>query len=284
MVSICFTFSASAILMAGWRGDETAAFQNVSATCGGDTGCITWWRTWTSFGLVVFWNQKQCHSAHQGCFCQGRVWDCVAQLMSAQHSSRCITKAADKPGDEKAEKLRAGELGKGLLVAQIKTLFIFWGLMLVSPLQCHCDCLIFIVAGPWRGTWVCLCCVTPLRVGWYAPSPCALLCHQQGGKGSRALRWSCDLTVLNSMRGPFWRWKIIMQLPKWAHGLASGLNTSSWGKYERLVNGKHLLFCLLSECITFMSLVLLRTGKSFSEVCKGCWVPASCVKSPPSFV
>lgn len=63
-------------------------------------------------------------SAYQGWFCQGRVWDCVAQLISAQHS-RCVTEGVDKPGDEKPEKLRAGKLGKGLLVAQIKTLFIF---------------------------------------------------------------------------------------------------------------------------------------------------------------
>lgn len=76
------------------------------------------------------------------------------------------------------------------------------------------------------------------------------------------------------MRGPFWMQKIIMQLSKWARGLASGLSTGSWGKCERLINGKHLLFCLLSESITFMCLVLLRTGKAFplrSGRVAGCW-------------
>lgn len=46
-----------------------------------------------------------------------------AHLSTAQQQvcHRCV----DKPGDEKPEKLRAGKPGKGLLVAQIKTLLIF---------------------------------------------------------------------------------------------------------------------------------------------------------------
>lgn len=162
-----------------------------------------WWCTWTSLGLVVFWNQKQCLLIWAG-FARagyGTVWPSSPQHSTAQQQvcHRCV----DKPGDEKPEKLRAGKLGKGLLVAQIKTLLIFWGLVLVSPLQCHCDCLIFIVAGPWRGTWICLCYVTRVSMGWYAPNLlcCATSTEIRAAVLRRSVTWLCLIACVVLFEG-----------------------------------------------------------------------------------
>lgn len=93
----CFYFFClySCISLSGWRGDKTAAFQNVSATCGGDTGCSMWWCTWTSLGLVVFWNQKQCLLIWAG-FARagyGTVWPSSPQHSTAAGVSQVCRQA-----------------------------------------------------------------------------------------------------------------------------------------------------------------------------------------------